>query len=95
MAVTMSTAKNSRTEERSGHDVPLKQCGRISGKPEPSSMSKRHQPGVADQNVQRHARDCENDNFRGRRHREAEREQNRRQYQQADGGDDERESECG
>ena len=77
-----------RTEERSRHQVALKQRRSIGGQPEPGTVTERHQPGVADKNVQRHAGDTEHDDFGGRCHRQAERDQHRRQDEQADGGND-------
>ncbi len=79
---------NRRTEERSRHHVALEQCRGISRKPEPRAVAERHQPGISDENVQRHAGDTEHHNFRRRRRRQAERVQHRRQQEQTDGGND-------
>jgi len=83
-------ACNGGTEKRIMHPVALDECGRIGREPKPGAMAKRHQPGIADQDVERHAGDCEDHDLGGRRHREPERKQDLWQHDEGNRGDQQR-----
>ncbi len=81
--------KQRRPDKRSRHQAALGDGRGIGRKPKPGAMAERHQSGMTDQDIERHAGQCENHDLGRGGHGEAHRQQNRRQHQHGCGGDDE------
>jgi hypothetical protein len=76
------------------HPVALDESGRIGREPKPGAVAERHQAGMADQDVERHAGDREDHDLGSRRHREPERKQDLWQHDESNRDDQQRDGQA-
>ena len=77
-----------RPQHGSRKPVPLRERRRIRAEPEPGAVAEGDEPGMANQHIERHARDGKDHHIGGAGHRQSAREQRERQHDHRHPGQD-------